>query len=922
MPGRTTREDPLPASGRIKWSKVGTKPRYLENLTQTLGVFLEKVSHVQITPDILNSYFAELTSILHRAASDLHRSIFVKHIKPFWNAELSRLKREKIASYRSWVDAGRPRDPADPLMVAYKTSKKLFAKTLRQLAKSYEADEICRAAKLAEVNRNSFWQLVKRCRNSGDQSNIAITGGNGVVVNEVKEVLEVWKTHFSNLGTPKQKPNFNDGHFRRVSDFVRNYNVNDTLNDEFLNTPFTYAEISTALKTLNRGKAAGFDLVTAEHIVHANGDLVEVLLILYNAIVDLEVIPICFRTGIQIPLFKGKDLDVLDPNNYRGITLLSTFNKVFEILVWNRLKYWWTNEHVISDLQGACKTGLSCIHTAFILQETVATSMEEHGLCFVAFFDVAKAFDTVWIDGLFKQLHDLGITGKTWKLLYRGYVDFSCRVRIRGNLSEPYKLSCGIHQGGYLSLLKYTVFINSLLTSLRDSGLCAKIYRTPSTPQGYADDLAAACISKRRIDEVMSAVYNHGCTWRYDFNARKSGVLVFGENRRTHERNAVNRCFMLGPAKVREVTEYDHVGVKTSIFPGNPTGIEERVGKARRALNAISGLGIRKKGLNIATCNVIFWTVIVPIALYGCELWHLNCDSIKILETFQIYAGKKVQRFYPRSPNTCSFFGLGWMQLTRVVQVRKLLFIRALLALDDDSLSKKIFIERARVFYGNEDNAPLSEEWSIVDNLLNVANVFRFDDEIRNMILRGHVYPKATWKRMVWERGWALEETYWCLEARLHREMDLLLRICPHPRYLTWWSLSNNHADMVHTSEIMAKIISHASLLKCDDVRLKQLPYGNRVCSLCNLYLTEDIFHIVMQCPGTQPLRNDMYEELALNPDVVQVLNDYEQDYMSILLGKCPNDCRMDVMEKLWRISGKHICSMYKFVLDQRQGVG
>ena len=506
--------------------------------------------------------------------------------------------------------------------------------------------------------------------------------------------------------------------------------------------------------------------------------------------------------------------------------------------------------------------------------------------------------------------------------LYRGYIDFSCRVRIRGSLSDPYKLSCGIHQGGYLSLLKYTVFINSLLITLRDSGLCAKIYRIPSTPQGYADDLAAACISKRKIDAVMSAMYNHGCTWRYNFNARKSGVLVFGESRRVHERNAVNRRFMLGPAKVREVTEYDHVGVKTSIFPGNPTGIEDRVGKARRALNAISGLSIRKRGLNIPTCNVVFWTVIVPIALYGCELWHLNCDSLKAVETFQIYAGKKVQRLYCRSPNSCSFFGLGWMQLFRVVQVRNLLFIRALLALDDETLSKKIFIERAMVFYGIENNAPLDDEWSIVDNLLNVASVFRLDNEVRNMILRGHMYPKDVWKRMVWERGWALEETYWCLEARLHREMDLLLRICPRPRYLTWWCLSNNHADMIHISEVMAKIISHASLLKCDDVRLKHLPYGNRVCSLCNLYLTEDIFHIIMQCPGTQPHRNAMYEELALYPDVDQVLKDYEQHNMYILLDKCPNDCRYDVMEKLWRIPGKHICIIYKFVLDQRQGVG
>ena len=74
--------------------------------------------------------------------------------------------------------------------------------------------------------------------------------------------------------------------------------------------------------------------------------------------------------------------------------------------------------------------------------------MEENNQCFVAFFDVAKAFNTVWIDGLFKQIFDIGITGKTWRLLYRCYIDFQCKVRIGSRLSEPYELRCGIHQGG------------------------------------------------------------------------------------------------------------------------------------------------------------------------------------------------------------------------------------------------------------------------------------------------------------------------------------------------------------------------------------------------------------------------------------------------------------------------------------------
>ena len=37
--------------------------------------------------------------------------------------------------------------------------------------------------------------------------------------------------------------------------------------------------------------------------------------------------------------------------------------------------------------------------------------MDDNNKCFVAFSDVGKAFETVWIDGLFKQVHDLGISG-------------------------------------------------------------------------------------------------------------------------------------------------------------------------------------------------------------------------------------------------------------------------------------------------------------------------------------------------------------------------------------------------------------------------------------------------------------------------------------------------------------------------------
>ena len=245
--------------------------------------------------------------------------------------------------------------------------------------------------------------MVNTARKSQIRGVAAIKRPDSTVVHEIKEVLDVWADHSARIGTPRVDSAYDQDHYERVTDFVRERNVQHE-GDRFLELPFSTCEVLKAIKTLHTGKAPGYDGVMSEHLLFAGPMLVDVLCNLFNAICESEYIPRCFKQGVQVPLYKGKDTCVLDPNNYRGITLLPTYNKLFEVLLWNRLKPWWQGERVISELQGACKGGASCVHTAFNLRETIATSLEASDNCFVAFFDVAKAFDTVWIDGLFKRL--------------------------------------------------------------------------------------------------------------------------------------------------------------------------------------------------------------------------------------------------------------------------------------------------------------------------------------------------------------------------------------------------------------------------------------------------------------------------------------------------------------------------------------
>ena len=182
------------------------------------------------------------------------------------------------------------------------------------------------------------------------------------------------------------------------------------------------------------------------------------------------------------------------------------------------------------------------------------------------------------------------------------------------------------------------------------------------------------CNTKNKMDKVMTLVNNHSNRWRYEYNAQKSAVLVFGEDKRSHDINCKDRNFNIGGRKVPEKSHYDHVGIKHCIFDNDSLTVDEKISKGRKTLNASTGLGVKRKGLSMSICNLIFWLVIVPITTYGAEIWTLSDGDIGNLNKFQRYAGRRFQRFGRNTPNFSSFYGLGWMGITSYICIKKLMF--------------------------------------------------------------------------------------------------------------------------------------------------------------------------------------------------------------------------------------------------------
>merc|ERR1712083_521272 len=89
---------------------------------------------------------------------------------------------------------------------------------------------------------------------------------------------------------------------------------------------------------------------------------------------------------------------------------------------------------------------------------------------YCCYIDLKKAYDTVWRIGLWHRLWKKGIRGKMWKTLKNFYRETWTRIKINGKMTKEFKTDKGVKQGGVLSPILFSIYINKLIEKLRETG--------------------------------------------------------------------------------------------------------------------------------------------------------------------------------------------------------------------------------------------------------------------------------------------------------------------------------------------------------------------------------------------------------------------------------------------------------------------
>ena len=411
-------------------------------------------------------------------------------------------------------------------------------------------------------------------------------------------IRDMWADHFKALGTPSENEYFDNAFLNRVVPGVHKI-FDSCTNNPFgvLFEPLDYDEVACVCSKLKLG-VTGL-CIGYEHIRFVGPPLWRLLFELYQNFYANGSVCESLKAGVILPLFKGKGAKANNKDNYRGITLFPTLCKIYEMVLLNRLENYAKQNRLFSNLQFRFQEGVGCTEATFTILESINHMLERGSKVFGCFFDVRKAFDTVWINGLlYKLFTEFDIRGRMWLAIKDLYTEVRGQVLYSNTLSRKFDTSQGAGQGRILASFIYKVYINSLLNELRNHCYAISINQLSLPSPSFADDIALLAFCLTFLTFLMGMCYKYSTKWRYEFNLTKTDVVTYGETKPVHFEEMKERERILGDGTVDELYEYENLGVLKNYIGSFSSNVEDNIGKTRKKAGMIFSSNFDRRKVN------------------------------------------------------------------------------------------------------------------------------------------------------------------------------------------------------------------------------------------------------------------------------------------------------------------------------------
>lgn len=350
------------------------------------------------------------------------------------------------------------------LQEEYKNYRNILTKLIKKRKREYYKNKI----ESEKNNSKTLWCTVNEIRKKSNMKTDIkrIYNHSNEITENKKEICNIFNKTYVSMGENMAK----------LIDRNPQYKENNKRNDRSMFLfPTSVNEVRNTIMELKNKKSPGIDGIRAETLKQIVDYITEPITHIINLCFKNGECPSVFKVSVVKPIYKKGDK--LEPTNYRPISLITNFTKIFEKILKTRINSFVNKFKLISTNQYGFREKKSTSDAIACLTQKIYLSVDQSKPSLGIFLDLAKAFDTVSHSMLIETLEIMGIRNLPLQLIQNYLTDRKQCVSIGNEKSVFRSITYGVPQGTILGPLLFILYINNLF----QIDTCAQII-------SYADD--------------------------------------------------------------------------------------------------------------------------------------------------------------------------------------------------------------------------------------------------------------------------------------------------------------------------------------------------------------------------------------------------------------------------------------------------